>query len=1072
MYQNRERQNPSFESLPKKANKILYIILCILLLIVARIWYLSVIQSDARKAEAFKPRKRIIYEPAERGTIRDRFNILLAGNKIDYRLSILYSQFQEIPRIYIEKDDTGKTKKRFLRKEYIEVLSKKISSVLDVDAKRVEDLIYSHAAQNNTIPFVIKEGLSEKQYYELKMLEKDFPGLISERIPKRYYPHGKSLCHVLGYLQPMPYTEYQSIIQELHHLEDEIENIEFNPETDTFSSLSELKQRFYELQQRAYTINDYVGALGVEATFEDVLRGYYGKRINFTDARGNFVREMSGCTSPTAGKRLLLSLSLELQQYAEDLLAKSETLRSKKQRKGGQKVMAKEPWIRGGAIVAIDPKNGQVIACASYPRYDPNDFLKSNKRYFSEPYSNDVLRWIESEDYYKKVWEQKLPLQKELFDFTTNTVKEEKVYLTWNMFLETILPHESPVFEKINQTRNIKDVLEFQKAFAKALEENPLHSGLHLINAMYPAPNSIEVPTSTIYNKLPSLSSSTKSILDKWFRSIQSNQEKLLLLDLSRLVVDHKRISLQLESYFSNLTIEKFRTLETKMIHFIEEALDFAKREFSSSVFDRWRKTCEKDFLQQCRLEEKERGVYPKPFCDLLDKKKRELFSIYWDSNFDELLEKYLHVDEKPMDPVIGEWLQKIPIEERKSFLSCFRDSTDLGDPLYCALKKSQAGPISSCRDLALSFRFYISPGALRSLAYRGLSAQGSIFKLVTAYTALKQKYEELKGKMSSDDCALFEIDDRAFHCEKGLAVERFSNQSPIMQMYKGGRIPKSLIANIGKINLFGAIEFSSNPYFALIAKDYLKDPNNLIKAAEELGYSERTGILLPFEARRRLPTDIDTNMTGLYTTSIGQHTMEVTPLQTAMMLSTITNGGKLFTPQLVQAIVGKNPPCQTPDVPSSKQNEIIAPQPIVRRTVFMPDVIRKALLSGMKRVMTKVYRDQSKGLSEFFQQFPKMKKDFYSMHKALIGKTSTAEAQERIALDLGQGRDMHNHCWYSGISFEKQNTDTFLFHDQFDNPELVVVVLLRYGSYGKEAAPLAGLVAKKWQTIKRKVSL
>ncbi len=1035
--------------------------MCVLLLIVARIWHLSVIQSEDRKKDAFKPRKRVVYEPAVRGTIRDRFNTLLAGNKIDYRLSILYSQFQEIPRIYNGKDQTGKIVKRFLRKEYIEALSKKMSAVLKVDPKRIEDLIYSHAAQNNTVPFVLKEGLSERQYYELKMLEKDYPGLIAERIPKRYYPHGKSMCHILGYMQPMPYAEYQSIIQELHHLEEEIKNIEFETDSESLPLLYELKKRFSELQQRAYTINDYVGALGVESTFEDDLRGYYGKKIYFTDAKGNCVRKLTGCTNTTNGKRLLLSLSLELQQYAEELLSKSETLRSKKQRKGNKKEPSKEPWIRGGAIVAIDPKNGQVIACASYPRFDPNDFLKSNKRYFQERTSDDVLRWIESEDYYKKVWEQKLPLQKEMFDFVTKSATEERTFLSWNMFLELILPYNDPIHEKIRQNRSIKEILDLQKAFAKALDENPLYSPQHVINAMYPAPNSIEIPISAIYKKLPSLNMSSKAVLDQWFKNIQSNQEKLLLLDLTRLITDYKRISPEIEPYVTRLTIDKFRELEMKMIQFIEDAQEFAKLEFSSSVFEAWRKTCEKEFLQQCRFEEKEKGAVPKPYCDLLDNKKRELFSLYWDANFEELLEKYLYQEESSTNPELVEWICKIPQDLRKSFLSCFRSPSDLDEPLYCPLKKSHFGPVLTCKDLALSFRFFVSPGSLRSLAYRGLSAQGSIFKLVTAYSALKQKYEELQGKMGMNDCALFDIDDRAFSTEKGTAVGRFSNGSPIMQMYKGGRIPKTLIQNVGKIDLFGAIEYSSNPYFALIAKDYLKEPCQLIDAAKEFGYAEKSQILLPFEARGRLPTDLESNMTGLYTTAIGQHTIEVTPLQTAMMLSAITNGGKLYVPQLVQAIVGKNP--------TSEQNEIITPDPLVRRSIFMPDVIRKALLSGMRRVMEKVYRDQSRGLLEFFKLFPNTKKDFYSMRKALIGKTSTAECQERIALDLGQSRDMHNHAWYSGISFERQNAKSFVFRDEFNNPELVVVVLIRYGSYGKEAAPLACLVAKKWQTIKKR---
>ena len=60
-------------------------------------------------------------------------------------------------------------------------------------------------------------------------------------------------------------------------------------------------------------------------------------------------------------------------------------------------VAEKEPWIKGGAIIAIDPNNGEILAMASHPRYDPNDFIPSNKN--EKKRNSHVLNWLENESY-------------------------------------------------------------------------------------------------------------------------------------------------------------------------------------------------------------------------------------------------------------------------------------------------------------------------------------------------------------------------------------------------------------------------------------------------------------------------------------------------------------------------------------------------------------------------------------------------------------------------------------------------------------------------------------------------
>lgn len=104
---------PVKKTVPEKANLILNLILIALLIIAARVWHLSILEHDEKLEEARRPQKKTVVLPAERGTIRDRFNILLASNKLKYRAAIVYSEIQEVPSVVFEKQADGTVKKKF-----------------------------------------------------------------------------------------------------------------------------------------------------------------------------------------------------------------------------------------------------------------------------------------------------------------------------------------------------------------------------------------------------------------------------------------------------------------------------------------------------------------------------------------------------------------------------------------------------------------------------------------------------------------------------------------------------------------------------------------------------------------------------------------------------------------------------------------------------------------------------------------------------------------------------------------------------------------------------------------------
>ena len=93
--------------IPDKANRVLNVILLGLLLILIRVWYLATVQHDEYLERSRRPKRRIVIERVERATIRDRFNIPMALNKIQYNAAICYADIRQIPNFRWEKDENG-----------------------------------------------------------------------------------------------------------------------------------------------------------------------------------------------------------------------------------------------------------------------------------------------------------------------------------------------------------------------------------------------------------------------------------------------------------------------------------------------------------------------------------------------------------------------------------------------------------------------------------------------------------------------------------------------------------------------------------------------------------------------------------------------------------------------------------------------------------------------------------------------------------------------------------------------------------------------------------------------------
>ena len=1112
-------------SIPNKANYILNIILTSFLVIGLRLWHLSIIQHDELQEKALRPRHRTIIEQAQRATIRDRFNIPIALNKIHYQASIIYSQIREIPTIEWIQDEKGVKKKIYKRKTYIKDLSYLLAKELQLDPIDVEDRIHSHAALYMNLPCILKESITEKEYFRLKMLEKDWLGIHAQRVSKRDYPLNSVGSHIIGYMGAINREEYETIISEIKSLKKTIadwESGESPPLPIGITSFKEAKSHLKQLKKRAYSIHDFVGKSGIEKKFEEELKGFKGKKIYYSDAKGNFLHSLPGSQKATPGERILLSISSELQAFAEELLIKNEEIRENRSfsfdYETQQKKLIKQPWIKSGAIVAIDPNNGDVLALASYPSFNPNDFVQKNEK--------EINRWLETESNIAAIWNQQAPLKKEYWDFKQKKLMTKDLFLNLKEFLKLILPKSSPIHAAIEKVRSVGRAYQLVEATETLISLSPQLALYPTLNVLYQEKphNSYKdslselekQETLTYFQKESPLATPAKKICDLYFQSIPSNYDKGLLVDICRLIIGerigektNKKIEDQINSsnsllaYLQNFPLDSYRQTTAAFTTLQKGVKEMSSKLYHDTLFQKWRKENQKQYLKKKRKEEVLANRYAKPYMDYLNKKEKKLFEAFWDSYKFRFILQFLQGEKQPFafneeladfDKFFLSWEKEItqgahkgiywhaayailkksleffPLHLSEELLKTLREFQELNRSLlgyYPFLRQEKGKKLE--KHLASAFYPLYGFGYGRSQAFRQSTPQGSIFKLVTAYEAIRQRYDKIQ---ENEDLFLpldpFTFTDQVFRSKGQWYVGLLNDGTPVPQKYKGGRIMRSLKRNFGKMGVVKALETSSNSYFALLASDYMNSPEDLKNAAANLSYGEKTGIDLGGEIKGSLPNDLSKNKTGLYTFTCGHHTLVVTPLQTAVMLSTLANGGKVFKPNILHLKVGKN-------LKEINNNDLVNPidpiDPIkffpkkIVREVPMPSSVQNLLFKGMDQVAKRIGSNNGGSLRWVYQKDPQAIKDFLDLDGQFIGKSSTAEYIEHVDLDLAHGTNKYNHIWFGGISFEEGSSSK----DNYGKPELVVVVYLKFGGYGKEAAPIGAQMVKKWREIKEK---
>ncbi|MBX3298561.1 MAG: penicillin-binding protein 2 [Acidobacteria bacterium] len=287
------------QNLRARVGTIQILVFVVVAILGVRLYALQIVKGDYYSERAENQRVRLIQIPAPRGAIFDRNGKLLVDSRPTYNIVISNEAFKSIdPRERVDDYSRGLALERQFVVERLNLLKK----------------------QHEFESMVLKENVNIADIAWVEAHSLEFPELRVELQPRRNYPLGTTLAHVLGYVG------------------------EISPK--------QLEQDEYK--QKGFRPGDIIGKGGLEQYYDEYLRGRPGYRKVMVDSRGRVQAELER-VEPQSGQDLVTTIDLDLQLEAEKRLSETPTKR--------------------GTIVAMDPNNGELFALASAPSFDPNIFV-------------------------------------------------------------------------------------------------------------------------------------------------------------------------------------------------------------------------------------------------------------------------------------------------------------------------------------------------------------------------------------------------------------------------------------------------------------------------------------------------------------------------------------------------------------------------------------------------------------------------------------------------------------------------------------------------------------------------
>ncbi|MDH3356800.1 MAG: penicillin-binding protein 2 [Desulfobacteraceae bacterium] len=197
----------------------------------------------------------------------------------------------------------------------VEQTVKKLSKYINVPESELLSKIENNKTVSSYKPILLKKDIGRDALAAIEVRKFDLPGVIVDVKPRRHYLERQTAAHLIGYLSEI--------------------------------NADELNSGEYP----GYTVGDYIGKFGIEKIFESFLQGKRGGRQVEVNVMGQVVRNLK-TVDPQPGQNLYLTIDLRVQKKAEALLEGV-----------------------AGAVVAMDPQTGQILALASSPSFDQNIFV-------------------------------------------------------------------------------------------------------------------------------------------------------------------------------------------------------------------------------------------------------------------------------------------------------------------------------------------------------------------------------------------------------------------------------------------------------------------------------------------------------------------------------------------------------------------------------------------------------------------------------------------------------------------------------------------------------------------------
>lgn len=286
-----------------------------------RMWFLQTVQAEQNEETVLAVRTRTIRLLPERGRIFDAEGRVVADNK----------------RILTVTIDREVLKDPEDRLEMFRRLSGPLEMTVEQLFARYDDKRFGPL---EALP--LREGVSEEVALYLGERAEDYPGVYVREDWRRNYPYGAIGSHVIGYM----------------------------------GAILERNLAYY--RSIGYEPNERVGGYGVEQTYETALRGTPGYVRYEVNAQGKLLRLLER-VEPIVGNDLQLSIDMEMQQFAEQALETQLVLRRRVEagnyrlEDGSIDPARPEPMLYkspAGSTVVINHDTGQVVAMASFPRFD------------------------------------------------------------------------------------------------------------------------------------------------------------------------------------------------------------------------------------------------------------------------------------------------------------------------------------------------------------------------------------------------------------------------------------------------------------------------------------------------------------------------------------------------------------------------------------------------------------------------------------------------------------------------------------------------------------------------------